>query len=101
MTIGIRRRDPAVIAARAHAVLDAVARAYAQWPEEGRDVIGRDFLRLHVALAVYQAGAGAEGAAGAAENAAPAMTLLLLSVALFLGEDAAEQMTRDTSGVTA
>ena len=94
--IEIRRRDPAVIAGRAHAVLDSVARAHGQWPDEGRDDIGRAFIRLHVALEKYQT---AEDLEGAAEYASFAMALLLLQVSLFLGKGTADEMARNAAEV--
>ncbi len=99
-TIEIRRRDPAVIAARAHHVLDAAARMHAQWPREGRKAIGETFVGLDAALEEY--GTAADGDVdGAAMTAASAMALLLLSVSVFLGEAVADQMATDAAGITA
>ncbi len=98
--IAIKRRDPAVIAARAHAVLDSVARVHGQWPDEGQEVIGRAFIGLHVALEKYRIAADAEGdTVAAAENAAWAMALLLTPVSEFLGKAVADQMMKDAAEV--
>jgi hypothetical protein len=92
-TFEIRRRDPAVIAGRAHAVLDSAARVHGQWPDEGQEVIGRAFISLHVALEKYRLAADTEGdASAAAEDASLAMALLLISVSVFLGKAVADQM---------
>jgi hypothetical protein len=97
--IGIRRRDPAVIAARAHHVLDAAARAYERWPDENQEVIGRAFISLHVALEKFALADGEQDREQAAEVAATAMAILLLAVSVFLGKDAADQMMRDAAEV--
>ena len=98
-TVQVRRRDPAVIAARAHHALDAVARTYDRWPDEGREVLGMMFITLHVALEKYALADGEHGREQAAENASAAMALLLVSVAVYLGRDTADRMMRDASGV--
>jgi hypothetical protein len=96
----IRRRDPAVIAARAHAVLDATARRHAEWPRAGRRAMNEAFLTLHTALEEYGTAAD-EGADGvlAAETACWAMALLLLSVSVFLGKAAADEMAENAAEV--
>lgn len=89
----IRRRDPAVIAGRAHAILDAAARTHAQWPRAGRKAMNEAFLSLDTALDEY--GTAAEGGGDtevAAETAAWAMAMLLASVAAFLGTGTADEM---------
>jgi hypothetical protein len=96
----MKRHDPDVIAARAHAVLDAAARAHGDWPAQGRPVLNQGFLALHVALEEYDAAADGYGAQDAAETAALAMTLLLIPVSAFLGKAVAEQMMRDAAEVT-
>jgi hypothetical protein len=98
--VTVTRRDPAVIAGRAHAVLDSAARSHAQWPDEGQEAIGRALIHLHVALEKYAA-AGSEGQADTALGASIAMALLLLQVSVFLGKAAADQMMKDAAGVTA
>jgi hypothetical protein len=50
LAIPLKRRDPAVIAARAHAVLDSAVRAHAQWPRAGRKAIGESAVALDSAL---------------------------------------------------
>jgi len=108
----IRRRDPAVIAARVHAVLDAVTRRHADWPAEGRDAIGNAALELDTALDEY--GALAVGSVHweqlyahlaaeadpheaalekAAEEAAYAMAALVTVIAVFCGTEVADEMT--------
>ena len=100
MAIRIRRRDPSVIAARAHHVLDAVARAHARWPAEGRPVLNEGFLALDTALEEYGAAADEEReqAAGAVTVA---MAVLLITVSVFLGKAVADRMMRDAPEVTA
>lgn len=115
MTAGailVKRRDPAVIAARAHHVLDAVARRHAQWPAEGREAIAAAALDLDTALDLYgaladgsvhweqayahlSAEADPDGAAleKAAEEAASAMAALLTVLAAFCGTEVADEMT--------
>jgi hypothetical protein len=101
MAIEIRRRDPAVIAARAHAVLDAAAHLHADWPDGGRDAIGRAFIGLHVALEKYRLAEAGEDAARMAENACWAMATLLICVQVFMGRAAAREMERDAAAITA
>jgi hypothetical protein len=98
--IAVRRRDPAVIAARAHHVLDAAARIYADWPDEGREAIGRALIGVHVALEKYRLAADG-GTEAAAENAAWAMATLLISVQVFMGKSVAREMERNAAEVTA
>ena len=96
----IRRRDPAVIAGRAHAILDAAARTHAQWPRAGRKAMNEAFLSLDTALEEY--GTAVDGGGdteAAAETAAWAMALLLASVAAFLGRDTADQMLGNAAEV--
>lgn len=100
MTIEIRRRDPAVIAARAHRVLDAVARAHAQWPAEGRPVLNEGFLALDTALEEYGTAADKDREQ-AAEAVTVAMAVLLITVSVFLGKAVADRMMRLASEVTA
>lgn len=98
----IKRRDPAVIAARAHHVLDAAARMHAQWPREGREAIGEAFIALDAALEEYRAAATGDGDTEvAAETAAYAMALLLLAVSVFLGKATADAMMRNAAEVAA
>jgi hypothetical protein len=98
MTTGTRRRDPAVIAARAHHVLDAAARIHGQWPDEGRGAIGRALISLHVALEKYRAAASTGGdVTCAAENASWAMATLLISVRVFMGKALADEMSRNAA----
>jgi hypothetical protein len=98
--IVIRRRDPAVIAGRAHHVLDAVAHSYEQWPDMGHEVIGRAFIRLHVALEKYRIADDTGGdASAAAEDASIAMALLLIPVSVFLGVAVADRMMANASEV--
>jgi hypothetical protein len=98
----IRRRDPAVIAARAHHVLDSAARVHADWPDEGREAIGRSLIGVHVALEKYRIATGtAGGAEAAAGNVAWAMATLLICVGIFLGEPAAREMERNAAEVAA
>lgn len=94
--IEIRRRDPDLITARAHAVLDAVARVHGQW--KGRDAVGEAALDLDAALDGYAA-APEENLDQAAENAALAMALLLIAVSVYLGKDTADGMIRDAAEV--
>jgi hypothetical protein len=98
----IRRRDPAVIAGRAHAVLDAVAKIHAQqrrqWPAPARKAIGECLTALDTALEEYRA-AGDGEREQAAEIAACAMALLLIAVELFLGEAVADEMKRNAAEV--
>lgn len=108
----LKCRDPAVIAARAHRVLDAATRMHAQWPAEGRDAIGAAALDLDMALDLYgaladgsvhweqayahlSAEADPDGAAleKAVEEAAFAMAALLTVTAVFCGTDVADEMT--------
>lgn len=99
-TIEIRRRDPAVIAARAHHVLDAAARVHRDWPRGGRLALNEAFHALHVALEEYGTAAGEDGDVEvAAETASFAMALLLLQVAVFLGKGAADEMMRNAAEV--
>jgi hypothetical protein len=101
-TVIIRRRDPALIAARAHHVLDAAARMHAQWPAEGRDAIGEAFVVLDAALEEYRATVDEDGDVElAAETAAWAMALLLLSISVFLGKAVADEMMRNAAEVAA
>jgi hypothetical protein len=90
-----RRRDPAVVAGRAHAVLDAVAKIHAQqrrqWPAPARKTIGGCLTALDAALEEYRA-AGDGEREQAAEIASCAMALLLIAVELFLGPAVARQM---------
>jgi hypothetical protein len=96
----IRRRDPAVIAATAHAVLDASARMHAQWPRAGRRAIGECAVALDSALEEYRAAGDGDGEREqAAEIASCAMALLLIAVELFLGKAAAHQMARNAAEV--
>jgi hypothetical protein len=100
MTAVIRRRDPAVIAARAHHVLDAAARTHGQWPDGGREATGRALISLHVALEKYRITADSDGdVSAAAEDASVAMALLLLAVSVFLGKDVADQMMTSAAEV--
>jgi hypothetical protein len=100
--IAIRRRDPAVIAGRAHAVLDAAARIHAQWPRAGRPAMNECFISLDRALTEYDTAAEAGGdAEAAAETASCAMALLLISVSVFLGRDVADEMAKSAAGITA
>lgn len=100
--IRLRRRDPAVIAARAHHVLDAAARRHADWPRAGRLAMNEAFLALHVSLEEYAGAADENGdTAGAAETACWAMALLLISVSVFLGRDTADGMMRDAAEAAA
>jgi hypothetical protein len=98
----IRRRDPAVIAGRAHAVLDAAARIHAQqrrqWPAPARKAIGECLTALDGALEEYRA-AGDGEREPAAEIAACAMALLLIAVELFLGPAVAQQMAENAAEV--
>lgn len=100
--ITITRRDPAVIAARAHHVLDSAARMHADWPTAGRRFIGESALNLDEALKAYHV-AEAEGidTAPAAEDAAICMGILLLSVAISLGKDVSDEMARNAAEVAA
>ena len=50
-TVQVRRRDPAVIAARAHHVLDAVARTHRTWPRGGRPAMNECLVALDEAIA--------------------------------------------------
>ncbi len=99
-TIEIKRRDPAVIAAEAHAVLDAAARLHArqrrQWPSPARKAIGESFTALDTAVAEYEA-AGDGEREQAAEIASCAMALLLVAVELFLGKDAAAEIAGEAA----
>ena len=98
--VTITRRDPAVIAARAHHVLDAAARRHADWPREGRRHIGESALNLDEALSAYRSAADAgEDTTSAAETAAIAMGMLLLSVAVSLGKETADEMARNAAEV--
>lgn len=109
--ITLKRRDPAVIAGRAHYVLDAAARMNAQWPAEGRDAIGTAALELDVALDMYgaldsgsvhweqlyahlSAEADPHEAAleKAAEESASAMAALLTVIAVFCGTEVADEI---------
>lgn len=98
VTVTLKRRDPAVIAARAHAVLDAVARMHAQWPRAGRKAIGESAVALDGALEEYRA-AGDGEREQAAEIASCAMALLLIAVELFLGPAVARQMAENAAEV--
>lgn len=100
--ITIARRDPAVIAARAHHVLDSAARMHADWPTAGRRFIGESFLNLDESLAAYGlAVKESEGVQGAAETCAIDMGILLLSVAISFGKDVSDEMARNAAEVTA
>jgi hypothetical protein len=96
--IAIRRRDPAVIAARAHHVLDAAARTRADWPAGGRPAMNECFAALHAALEEYGAAAEEDREAAAGEACA-AMAMLLVAVSVFLGKAVAEQMMKDAAEV--
>lgn len=99
-TITLKRRGPAVIAGRAHAVLDAAARTHAQWPRAGRPAMNEAFFSLHVALEEF--GSAADGGGdveAAAETASYAMALLLISVSVFLGRAVADQMMKNAAEV--
>ena len=96
----IRRRDPAVIAGRAHAILDAAARTHARWPRAGRLAMNEAFFSLNTALEEYGAAAEAGGdTETAAETAAWAMALLLAAVASFLGTGTADEMAQNAAEV--
>src|SRR5580692_11323645 len=99
MTAVTRRRDPAVIAARAHHVLDAAARTHKDWPRGGRRALNEAFLVLDTALEEYAAAVDEDGDVEvAAETACWAMALLLLPVAVFLGKDVADEMAKNAAG---
>jgi hypothetical protein len=100
--ITITRRDPRVIAARAHHVLDSAARMHADWPAAGRRFIGESALNLDGALKAYHV-AEDEGAdtAPAAEDAAIRMGILLPSVAISFGKETADEMARNAAEVAA
>jgi hypothetical protein len=94
----LKRRDPAVIAARAHHVLDATLRMHAQWPRAGWKAIGESAVALDGALEEYRA-AGDGEREQAAEIASCAMALLLIAVELFLGPATADEMKRNAAEV--
>ena len=99
-TVVLKRRDPAVTAGRAHAVLDATARMHRDWPRAGRLAMNEAFIALHTALEEYRAAVDEDGdAEAAAETAAYAMALLLLSVSVFLGKAVADEMARNAAEV--
>ncbi len=102
--IEVRRRDPEVIAARAHAVLDAAAHLHSrerrQWATPARKAIGECITALDAALTEY--GAAGDGERGqAAEIAGCASALLVIAVELFAGKDAAGEILRNAAEVTA
>jgi hypothetical protein len=102
LAVTLKRRDPRVIAGRAHRVLDDAMRMHADWPRKGRRFIGESALYLDEALKAYRA-AEDEGrdTAPAAEDAAIRMGILLLSVAVSLGKATADEMARNASEVAA
>lgn len=60
------------------------------------------FAVLDAALSEYDAAAEAGGdAEAAAETAACAMALLLISVSVFLGKAVADEMAKNAAGITA
>jgi hypothetical protein len=94
------RRDPAVVAAQAHAVLDAVARLHPAWPRGGRKVLGESALSLDEALLAYNAAAAGDGdPQETSEAACTAMVILLMAAGLFLGEETAYQVKRASEAV--
>jgi len=98
--IAITTRDPAVIAARAHAVLDSVSRVHGDWPASGRRFLGESALNLEESLGAYDLAVREGGdTRAAAETASIDMGILLLSVAVSLGKATANRMAKAAAEV--